>query len=458
MKVIICGAGQVGYGIAERLVVENIDVTVIDKDPARIEAIRDTLDARGLVGHGSHPDVLAAADAANADMLIAVTLYDEINMIACQVAHTHFNVPIKIARVRSQAYLGPGFQSFFSRENLPIDVVISPEIEVGEMVLRRIAEPGALDVVAAAEGKATLLAIECLEDCPLLETPLRQLSQLFPDLQAVIVGVKRDRDILIPDAEAQLQKNDIAYVTVASHQVRRLLSLFGHEEKEARRIIIAGGGHIGLYVAKAIEKKNLKTNVKIIEADRNRALYIADELANTPVLNGSALEQAILQDARVEEVDLMLALTNQEQVNVLSAMMAKRLGCKANMVLVNNPLYEELTRSNGIDAHINPRNVTVSKILQQMRRGRIRAVHSVSHGQAELIEAQALETSSLVGPPIAELDLPENLRIGVIYRDGAIIRPGGSTRIMAGDWVIIFALAEAVHDVEQMFRVGLEFF
>lgn len=458
MKIIICGAGQVGYGIAERLAVEDIDVTVIDKDPRRIEIIRDTLDVRGLVGHGSHPDVLAAADAANADMLIAVTLYDEINMVACQVAHTHFNVPTKIARIRSQSYFSPGYQSIFSRDSLPIDVVISPEVEVGEMVLRRIAEPGALDVISAAEGHATLLAIECLEDCPLLNTPLRQLSQLFPDLLAVTVGIKRGRAIFIPDAETELQKNDIAYVAAASNQVRRVLSLFGHEERQAQRIIIAGGGHIGLYVAQAIERKNLKTGVKIIEADRSRALYIADELDSTPVLNGSALDQAILQDARMEEADLMLALTNQEQVNVLSAMLAKRLGCKANMVLVNNPLYEELTRSNGIDAHINPRNVTVSRILQQMRRGRIRAVHSVSHGQAELIEAQALETSSLVGKPIAELGLPENLRIGVIYRDGAILRPTGATRIMAGDWVIIFALADAVHDVEQMFRVSLEFF
>lgn len=458
MKVIICGAGQVGYGIAERLVAENIDVTVIDQDENRIEAIRDSLDVRGIVGHGAHPDVLASADAANADMLVAVTLYDEINMIACQVAHTHFNVPIKIARIRSRAYFDSNAETLFSQNNLPIDMVISPEIEVGEMVLRRIAEPGALDVVTAAEGKVTLLAVECLEDCPLLAAPLRQLSQLFPDLQAVIVGVKRGRDMFIPKAETELLQGDIAYVTVASAQVRRIVSLFGHDEKEARRIIIAGGGNIGLYVAQAIEKKKLRTSVKIIEENRSRALYIADQLDNTPVLNGSALEEVILQDARVKDADLMLALTNYEQVNVLSAMLAKRLGCKANMVLVNNPLYEELTGNNGIDAHINPRNVTVSKILQQMRRGRIRAVHSISHGQAELIEAQALETSSLVGAPIAELDLPEDLRIGVIYREGEILRPEGNTRILAGDWVIIFALAGAVHHVEQMFRVGLEFF
>jgi len=458
MKTIICGAGQVGYGIAERLVAEDIDVTVIDNDAGRIEAIRDTLDVRGLVGYGSHPDMLAAADAADADMLIAVTLYDEINMIACQVAHQQFSVPIKIARIRSQSYFAPGFKSFFSGESLPIDVVISPETEVGDMVLRRLAEPGAVDVITAAEGKVTLLAIECMEDCPLLNAPLRNLSQLFPDLPATIVGIKRGRKIFIPDADGQMQKGDIAYVTVESSQVRRVLSLFGRDEPEARRIIIAGGGNIGLYVARAIERQKRKTTVKIIEADRNRALYIADELEDTPVLNGSVLDQAILQDARVKETDLILTLTNQEQVNVLSAMLAKRLGCKANMVLVNNPLYEELTRSNGIDAHINPRNVTVSKVLQQMRRGRIRAVHSVSHGQAELIEAQALQTSSLVGKPIEEMQLPPNLRIGAIYRDGKIIRPEGETRIIAGDWVIIFALAGAVHDVEQMFRVSLEFF
>jgi len=458
MKVIICGAGQVGYGIAERLLAEDVDVTVIDQDTARIEAIRETLDVRGIVGYGSHPDVLDAADASDADMLIAVTLYDEINMIACQVAHTHFNVPVKIARIRSQSYFKDGYQGLFSKEALPIDVVISPEIEVGEMVLRRLAEPGAQDVIKAAEDNVTMLAIECRGSCPLLNTPLRQLTQLFPDLVGVIVGIRRMMDIFIPEADTELQKGDIAYVTVASDQVRRLLSLFGHDEEEAQRIIIAGGGNVGLYVAKALEKKHHRANVKIIEADHARALYIADELDDTPVLSGSVLDQNILQDARVSDADVMVTLTNQEQVNVLGGMLSRRLGCKSNMVLVNNPLYEELTRANGIDAHINPRNVTVSKILQQMRRGRIRAVHSVSHGQAELIEAQALQTSSLVGKPIAKLDLPKNLRIGVIYRNGKIIRPTGETSIKAGDWVVIFALADAVHDVEQMFRVSLEFF
>lgn len=458
MQVIICGAGQVGYGIAERLAAEQVDVTVIDQNAKRIEAIRDTLDVRGLVGHGSHPDVLAAAGAAEADMIIAVTFHDEINMIACQIANSHFNVPIKIARVRSQSYLDPRYQNLFSRDNLPIDVVISPEAEVAEMVLRRIAEPGAMEVIVVADGHVTVLAIECTEDCPVVNAPFRQLSSLFPDLQTTVVGVKRGQELFIPDADSALQPGDVAYAAVATDQARRTLALFGHEEQEAKRIVIAGGGHIGLYVARAIEKRQRRVRLKIIEADRSRALYIADQLERTPVLNGSALDQSVLQDAVADSADLMISLTNHEQVNVLSAMMSKRLGCRANMVLINNPLYEELTKGNGIDAHVNPRNVTVSKILQQVRRGRIRTVHSVFHGQAEVIEAQALETSPLVGKSVSQLDLPEKLRLGAIYRGGQMIRPTGASRIQPGDWVVIFALAEAVHDVEQMFRVSLEFF
>ncbi|RCL02045.1 MAG: trk system potassium uptake protein TrkA [Candidatus Tokpelaia sp. JSC189] len=458
MRVIICGAGQVGYGIAERLVAEQVDVTVIDQNPELIDIIHDTLDVRGLVGHGSHPDMLTAAGAAEADMIIAVTLYDEINMIACQVAHSLFNVPTKIARVRSQSYLDLRYQPLFSRDNLPIDMVISPEIEVGEMVLRRIAKPGALDILVAADGNITVFAIECLDNCPVLNTPLRQLTSLFPDLLVTVVGIKRGQQLFIPNANDALQAGDIAYITAATSQVHRTFILFGYEEPDTKRIIIAGGGNIGLYVARAIEKRDYRVNVKIIESNRKRALFITDYLEQTPVLHGSALDQAILQEALAEDTDLMIALTNQEQVNVLSAMMAKRLGCKANMILVNNPLYEEFTKTNGVDAHINPRNVVVSKILQQVRRGRIRVVHSIAHGQAEIIEGQALETSLLVGKPVSELRLHEKLRLGSIYRNGEIIRPVGATCIQPGDSVVIFALIEAVHDVEQMFRVSLDFF
>jgi len=458
VKIIVCGAGRVGYGIAERLAAEHIDVTVIDLERHLIELISDRLEVRGIVGHGAHPDVLARAGAAEADMIIAVTLHDEINMVACQVAHSLFNVPTKIARVRAQSYLQPGYQPLFSRDNLPIDMVISPEREVAEMVVRRMARPGALDVLSVADDNVTVLAVACAEDCPLVDTPLRQLTSLFPDLQAVIVGLKRGQALFIPRADDSLQVGDVAYVTVDTQHIARILALFGHEEQEARRIVIAGGGHIGFYVARAMEQRNHRGKVKIIEADRARALEISDDLTHTTVLHGSALDQALLREADTQDADLMVALTNQDQVNVLSAMMAKRMGCKLNMVLLNDPVYEEFTHTDGIDAHIDPRSVTVSRILQQLRRGRIRAVYSLSEGRAEIIEAQALETSPLVGKPLNELQLPDGIRFGAIYRNGEIIRPVATSRILAGDRVIIFALSEAVRHVEQMFRVSLEFF
>jgi len=458
MRVIICGAGQVGYGIAERLAAERNDVSVIDTSPELIGVIRDSLDVRGIVGHGAHPDMLAAAGAAEADMIIAVTLYDEVNMIACKVAHSLFNVPTKIARIRSQSYLQPHYQDLFSREHLPIDVIISPELEVGEMVLRRIALPGATDVVRFAEGKVAMVAIECLEECPVINTPLAQLSELFPDLPSTVVGVSRNGRLFVPHSGDQLLAGDLAYVVTTKDQVRRTLGLFGHEETEATRIVIAGGGNIGLYVARALEQRQMRTRVKLIEHTRDRAISIADQLRKTVVLHGSALDQKLLLEADIEDADLMVALTNNDQVNILSSVMAKRLGCKSNLVLINNPSLQDITKTIGIDAHINPRNVTISRVLQHVRRGRIRAVHSVHKGAAEIIEAEALETSPLVGPQLRDADLPTGMRIGAIYRDGVAMKPDGAMRIKPKDRVIIFAMASAVKQVEQMFRVSLEFF
>ncbi|MCO5071357.1 MAG: Trk system potassium transporter TrkA [Rhizobiaceae bacterium] len=458
MRVIICGAGQVGYGIAERLSSELNDVSVIDTSTELIQAVRDSLDVRGFVGHGSHPEVLEAAGAQQADMIIAVTLYDEVNIVACEIAHALFNVPTKIARIRSQAYLQPQYLDLFSREHMPIDVIISPEQEVGEMVLRRIELPGAMDVVRFAEGRIVALAIECLEDCPVLNTPLKQLTDLFPNLHSTVVGIVRRGKLFIPHSGDQMMVGDIAYVLTQKDQVRRVLSLFGHEEPEAKRIVIAGGGNIGLHVARTIERRQSRTRIKIIEHDRERAVRIADQLRRTVVLNGSALDNKLLHEADIHDADLMVALTNNDQVNILSGAMAKGLGCKANLVLLNNPAYHDLSKTLGIDAYVNPRSVTISRVLQHVRRGRIRAVHSVEQGAAEIIEAEALETSPLVGPALRELELPSGMRIGAILRDNEVLTPSGSVRIKPKDRVVIFVTREAVKQVEQLFRVSLEFF
>ncbi|MCF3638679.1 Trk system potassium transporter TrkA [Rhizobium sp. TRM95111] len=458
MKVIICGAGRVGYGIAERLSEEGNDVSVIDTSAALIGAITETLDVSGIVGHGAHPEVLAKAGADQAEMLIAVTLYDEINMVACQVAHSLFNVPTKIARIRAQSYLAPEYSDLFARESIPIDVTISPEVEVGKMVLRRISFPGATDVVRFANDHIVMLAIECMEDCPVVDTPLQQLSELFPDLVATVTGIFRDGKLAVPRSADQLQTGDLAYVVCDRNHVRRTLALFGHEEQEAARIVIAGGGNIGYFVAKAIEDYQPRTRVKIIEADRERAVLIADKLRNAVVLHGSALDQKMLLQADIQNADLVVALTNNDQINILGSVMAKKLGCKQNLVLINDPSYQDFTRSLGIDAHINPRAVTISGILQHVRKGRIRSVYAVQRGSAEVIEAEALETSPLVGKPFRELELPEGIRIGAIYRDGAVIRPDGGTKIRAKDRVVLFAAATAVRHVEQLFRVSIQYF
>ena len=458
MKVIICGAGQVGYGIAERLANEGNDVTVIDNSPQLVQAIRDQLDVRGFVGHGSQPDVLQTAGAEDADMIIAVTLYDEVNMVACQVAHSLFGVPTKVARIRAQNYLQAHYRDLFSREHMPIDVIISPEIEVGEMILRRIALPGANDVVRFADEEVAMIAIECLEDCPVIDTPLGQLSELFPDLSAVVVGVWRAGLLFVPHSSDAMMAGDLAYVIVRSDRVRRTLNIFGHEEPTASRILIGGGGNIGLYVASELEKRQTEARIKIIDNSRERAIAVADELTRTVVLHGSVLDQQILLEADIEHCDLMVALTNDDQVNILSSVMAKRLGAKSNMTLLNNTSYYEFTKTLGIDAHLNPRSVTISKILQHVRRGRIRGVHSVQNGAAEVIEAEALETSTMVGTPLRELDLPDGIRIGAVYRDKQIIMPDGDTVVKAKDRVVVFATSERVTQVEQMFRVSLEFF
>ncbi|NUS69946.1 MAG: Trk system potassium transporter TrkA [Ensifer adhaerens] len=458
MKVVICGAGQVGYGIAERLAQEDNDVSVIDTSAALIANITESLDVRGYVGHGAHPDVLAKAGADQADMLIAVTLSDEVNIVACEVAHAIFNVPTKVARIRAQSYLAPEYANLFSRENVPIDVTISPEVEVGRLVLRRISFPGAIDVVRFADDRIAMVAFECLEDCPVVGTPLQQLSELFPDLLATVTGIFRNGKVMVPHSDDQLQAGDIAYVVCDRDHARRTLALFGHEEQEARRIIIFGGGNVGYFVAKAIEEHQPRTRVKLIESDRDRAVMMADKLSSTVVLNGSAMDQRILAQADVQDADLVVALTNNDQINILGSMMAKHLGAKSTLVLINEPSYQDFAATAGVDAYVNPRAVTISRVLQHVRKGRIRSVYAVQKGMAEVIEAEALETSPLVGKALRDLELPDGIRIGALYRDKTFIRPDGATRIKAKDRVVLFATADAVRHVEQLFRVSIQYF
>lgn len=458
MKVIICGAGQVGVGIAERLAAEGNNVSMIEPREDVVQRVNDTLDVRAFKGHGAHPADLERAGARDADMLIAVTLHDEINMVACQVAHSLFEVPTKIARVRAQSYLDEANAKLFARSNLAIDAIISPEIEVAKTVLRRIEQPGAFEAVSFLDGKVSLLGMSCGPECPVVDTPIEQLTGLFPDVGAVIVAVVRQGRLFLPTTNDQLKVGDDIYAIVVAEQIGRMLKIFGHEEQRARRIVIAGGGNIGLYVIRELEKRHASIKVKVIESSRARAVEIADLLSRTVVLHGSALSEDILREADVPVADALVAITNDDQVNILTSVLAKQLGCKSSLCLVNSPGYNTMIRSFGIDAQVNPRTITVSRILQYVRRGRIRGVHSIHNGAGEVMEAEVLETTPVAGRTIKSLDISDGIRFGAIKRNGKMLVPQGSTELEPKDRIVLCARADHVREVEQMFRVSPDYF
>ena len=458
MKVIVCGAGQVGSSIAHHLALENNDVTIIDQSPELIKQIEESLDVNGIVGQASLPAVLEQASIEDADLLIAVTHSDEVNMVACQVAHSLFNVPTKIARVREQGYLSPLWANLFSRDHMPIDRIISPEKEVAKSVNRRLRVPGAFEMIPLVDDKVKLLGVRCEENCPLVKTPLRQLTKLFPDLNIVIVGIMRDTEIITPSSEAQMLPGDEIYFVVDSKQVNRAMVAFGHEEKEARKLLIFGGGNIGFFLAQEIEKEQKWLKARIIETNRERAEFIHGLLGDTTVIKGDALDPAILEEVQVSDTETVVAVTNDDETNILASLLAKESGCQRTITLINKAAYETIIGSLGIDVVVSPKNITVSSILQHIRSGRIHSVHTLREGFGELIEAEALETSELVGKPLKDVKLPTGVLIGAIVREGEMICPKGSTVVQSGDRVVMFAAAEEINKVEKLFSVQLEYF
>ncbi|MDF2368736.1 Trk system potassium transporter TrkA [Sneathiella sp.] len=458
MKVIVCGAGQVGSNIARQLARENNDVTLIDQSPELVRKIGDELDVRAMVGHASHPDALERAGAYDADMIIAVTYSDEVNMVACQIAHSIFNIPKKIARIRSHQYTNPLWAHLFSRENLPIDVIISPEDEVAHAIERRLKVPGAFDTVSFADGKVQVIGVRLDENCPIVNTPLKQLTELFPDLNVVVVAIYRDGKMIVPASDDQMFPGDEIYFAADSAHVARAMPLFGHEEQEARSIVIVGGGNIGFHLAQFIEENMRKVSLKLIEHNRERAEKITDELDRTVVLHGSALDPELLQEANAAHAETIVALTNDDQVNILASLLAKGQGTETAVTLINNPVFGNLVTTLGIEVVVDPRATTVSEILRHIRRGRIRGLHSFRDGAAEVVEGDALETSLLVGKPLRDIKLPHGTIIGAVIKGETVEIPRGDSVIHADDRVVILSLQGSVQKVEEMFSVGLEFF
>ncbi|MCA3452427.1 MAG: Trk system potassium transporter TrkA [Rhodobacter sp.] len=458
MKVIICGAGQVGWQIARHLSGENNDVTVVDSNADLVRRATDTLDVQGVAGFASYPDVLERAGARDADMIIAATHSDEVNMVTCQVAHSVFSIPRKIARLRAQSYLDAIYGDLFSTKNLPIDVVISPEREVAEAALQRLAAPAAFDTESFMGGKAQLLGIALDEECPVLNTPLRQLSDLFSTLRAIVVGIRREDRLFAPDPEDQLFAEDQIYVFSHTEDLNRTLEIFGKTNKKQERIVIVGGGNVGLAVAHALETRTDRVRVKIIELDRQCAERAADTLQRTIVLNGDGMDIDILMEANIDRADAVLVVTDDDKTNMLVAVRAKSAGCPMAIALVNDPTLVPLMGPLDIDAYINPRATTVSSILRHVRHGKVRAIYSIGDAEAEVIEAQVLSTSPLAGRPIRDIEFPEGVLVGAVLRGEAVLKPTGSLRITEGDVVALFAMAKDVPEVERLLQVSIDFF
>lgn len=457
MKLIVCGAGQVGYQIARHLSDEGNAVTVIDTNPGLVRQVTDALDVSGVVGFASHPEVLARAGARETDMLIAATSMDEVNMVACQVAHSVFEIPVKIARVRTDSYLGVEWSDLFRRDHMPIDVIISPEAEVAKVTMRRLAATAAFDIEPFLDGKVEFVGLHIGEDCPTVNTPLRQLTELFSTLRCIVVAVRRQGRIFVTHADDQILAGDEIYFVAAREDLQRTFGIFGRENLMAERIVIVGAGNIGLRVAQMAEA-SASLRAKIIEINRSRAEFAADQLTRTIVLHGDALDAEVIDEAGIADADAIVALTDDDRANLLSVALAHEAGCPIGIALAKDPIFERIVDPLGVDALINPRATTVSSILRHVRRGKVRAVYSVGGGEAEVIEAQVMATSPIAGKRLRDVSFPNGSIAGAVMTAKGLAMPHGDLMLNVGDIVVVFAVRDAVRQVEGMFRVSMDFF
>ena len=461
MNIIICGAGKVGFTIAKILSEQGHSITVIDQSSDDIQKIDDTLDVKSIVGKATYPSILEKANASDADMIIAVTRNDEINMLICQIAFSIFNVQKKIARIRSQDYLNPKFTKVYNKENLPIDVIISPEIEIAKSLQRKLEAPGALDNVPFADNKIRLLEVLINEKCSLKDIKLNEITKKFPELNANIMGVIRDDKFVVLKKNDIMLEHDKAYVVINASQMKETLIAFGHNEKISNKILIIGGGNIGFNLAKNLEESFDSARVKIIEKNKERAELIASGLNNTIVINGDALDEEVLIEANIDEAQTVLALTNDDEDNLMVSVLVEKfakdnndLKDKRTMALINKPNYSLLQSSLKIDDFIDPRMNTVSSILKHIHKGSIENAYSILNGEYEVIEAEIIETSDLVNKELKNSNLPDEIRVGAILRGKEVIIPRSNFVFKKEDVVVLLAKKEFLHVVENMFRIS----
>jgi len=457
MKILILGAGQVGSSAAYHLSREEAnEVTVVDMRPEVLRDLQDRLDIRTVVGHAAYPDVLQRAGADDADIIVALTDTDETNMVACQVAYTLYHTPTKIARIRSAEYMNA--RALFTQDAIPVDVRISPEQLVCEFIEQLILYPGALQVLDFADGRVRLVGARADRRGSLVDQKIATLKEHIPNTEGRIAAIYRDGKALEPDGDTIIREGDEVFFIAARKDVRVFMSEMRKLEDPVRRVVIAGGGNIGLRLALALEQTN---QVKLIERNQDRARIISEQLNKTIVLVGDAADEELLLEENIDNVDVFCALTNSEEANILSSMLARRLGAHKVMALINRPSYAELVESGSIDIAISPQQVTIGSLLAHVRRGDVVKVHSLRRGAAEAIEAIAHgdeRESKVVGRKIEELDLPKGTSIVSLVRGDEVIMAHHDTVIEADDHVILFMTdRRKIDKIERMFQVGVSF-
>ncbi len=456
MKIIVLGAGQVGASVAENLAREANDITVVDVDMKALQDLQDRFDLRTVCGHASHPDVLRRAGAEDADMVLAVTNSDETNMVACQVAYTLFHTPTKIARVRAREYIA--YSQLFTQEALPIDMLISPEQVVIDHVRRLIEYPGALQVLDFADGLVRLVAVKAYYGGPLVGHELRELKEHMPGIKSRVAAIFRRGTPIIPQGDTVIEVDDEVFFIAAKDDIRAVMSELRKLDKPIKRIILVGGGNIGKGLAAALEDRY---QVKLIDHNSERTQRIAEELDKTLVLLGDAADEELLVEENIESTDIFCAMTNDDEANILSAMLAKRLGAKKVMTLINRAAYVDLVESGEIDIAVSPHQATIGGLLAHVRRGDVVVVHSLRRGAAEAIEAIAhgdKNSSKVVGRAVEDIKLPPGTSIGIIVRGEEVLVAHHNTVVEAEDHVILFLIdKKRVTEVERLFQVGVTF-
>jgi len=456
MKIIILGAGQVGTSVAENLALEDNDITIIDKNSDLLKGLEDRLDLRTIHGHAAHPDVLLQAGAEDADMILAVTNSDETNMVACQVAFSLFRTPTKIARVRSQGYLK--YPELFDNSVLPVDLLISPEQLVTDYIFRLIKYPGALQVLDFAQGRIRLVAVRAYHDGPLVGHKLKTLYDHMPDVDARVAAIYRKGKAILPQGDTVVEVDDEVFFIAAVENIRAVMSELRRLERPFKRVIIAGGGNIGRRLAQELQQDY---RVKVIDRGKNRAKLLAEDLDRSIVLQGDGADEDLLLDENIENTDMFCAVTNDDEANILSAMLAKRLGARKVMALINRASYVDLVQSGPIDIAISPQQATIGSLLAHVRRGDVEVVHSLRRGAAEAIEAVAhgdSNSSKVVGRMIEDIKLPKGVSISAILRGEDVLIAHHDTVIQSEDHVILFLIDKRrIADVERLFQVGVTF-